>query len=417
VRTTGRRGRGRTPLSALTPIVAIAALAAAIGLGGGSGLAATPSMTGGGKKPEFQTSVPNVVLLDPASDSILFEKNADQPVEPASLAKLMTLEFVFHEVKDGKLKLTDQFTISENAWRKGGAPSHGSTMFAAIHSQVSVDDLIRGIIVDSANDACMALAEGLAGNEAAFGAMLTKRAREIGLEHSNFTNSTGYSDAGLRVTVRDLAQLARYIMKTYPDFYPYFAQRDFAWNKINQQNRNPLLGMGLGADGLKTGETADAGFGLVGSAVQDELRLIVVLAGAKSDKERAEEARKLLDWGFHGFETRVLFAEGQTVGEAKVFGGANSYVPLVGPGIVRVMMPRNSDERLSANIVYTGPVPAPVVKGQPIGKLVVHRGDSLALEVPLRAAEDDGPGSMSKRAMDAVTELMIGLFRAGVDRL
>jgi D-alanyl-D-alanine carboxypeptidase (penicillin-binding protein 5/6) len=371
----------------------------------------------GGKKPEYQTSVPNAVLIEPKSDSILFEKNADQLVEPASLAKLMTLEFVFHQIKEGKLKLTDQFTISENAWRKGGAPSHGSTMFAAIHSQVGVEDLIRGIIVDSANDACMAIAEGLAGNETAFGQMLTKRAREIGLEHSTFTNSTGYSDPGLRVTVRELAELARHIMKTYPEFYPYFAERDFTWNKIHQTNRNPLLALGLGADGLKTGDTAEAGFTLVGSAVQDELRLIVVLAGAKSEKERAEEARKLLEWGFKGFETRVLFAEGQTVGEAKVFGGKTSYVPLVGPGIVKVMMPRNNEERLSARIVYRGPVPAPVAKGQPIGKLEVRRGDSLALEVPLRAAEDVGPGSMSKRAMDAVTELMIGLFRAGVDRL
>jgi D-alanyl-D-alanine carboxypeptidase (penicillin-binding protein 5/6) len=414
-----RRGRGRGLAAGCAAPLRIAVLAVAIGLSAGLGaglaFAATPTMTA--KKGEFQVSVPNAILIEPKSDAILFEKNADQPVEPASLAKLMTLEFVFHQIKEGKLKLTDQFTISENAWRKGGAPSRGSTMFAPIHSQVGVEDLIRGIIVDSANDACMAIAEGLAGNEAAFGEMLTKRAHEIGLEHSTFTNSTGYSDPGLRVTVRDLAELARYIMHTYPDFYPYFAERDFTWNKIHQTNRNPLLAMGLGADGLKTGDTAEAGFTLVGSAVQDELRLIVVLAGAKSDKERGEEARKLLEWGFHGFETRVLFAEGQTVGEAKVFGGKSSYVPLVGPGIVKVMMPRNSDDRLSARIVYTGPVPAPVAKGQPIGKLEVRRGDSLALEVPLRAAEDVGPGSMSKRAMDAVTELMIGLFRAGVDRL
>ena len=408
----GKRGREGWLVAGLA-----APLVAGFVLSAGLALAATPSMTSGGKKAEYQTSVPNAILIDPKSDAILFEKNADQPVEPASLAKLMTLEFVFHQIKEGKLKLTDQFTISENAWRKGGAPSHGSTMFAAIHSQVGVEDLIRGIVVDSANDACMAIAEALAGNEAAFGQMLTKRAREIGLEHSTFTNSTGYSDPGLRVTVRDLAELARHIMQTYPEFYPYFAERDFTWNKIHQTNRNPLLGMGLGADGLKTGDTNEAGFTLVGSAVQDELRLIVVLTGAKSEKERAEEARKLLEWGFHGFETRVLFAEGQTVGEAKVFGGKRSYVPLVGSGIVKVMMPRNSEERLSARIVYTGPVPAPVAKGQPIGKLEVRRGDNLALEVPLRAAEDVGPGSMSKRAMDAVTELMIGLFRAGVDRL
>jgi D-alanyl-D-alanine carboxypeptidase (penicillin-binding protein 5/6) len=416
VRATRAAGRGSGLVAGVAAPPAIAALAGVIALGVSLAFAAPASMTGG-KKPEYQTSVPNAVLIEPKSDSILFEKNAEQPVEPASLAKLMTLEFVFHQIKEGKLKLTDQFTISENAWRKGGAPSHGSTMFAAIHSQVGVEDLIRGIIVDSANDACMALAEGLAGNEAAFGQMLTKRAREIGLEHSTFTNSTGYSDPGLRVTVRDLAELARYIMKTYPEFYPYFAEREFTWNNIHQTNRNPLLGLGLSADGLKTGETAEAGFTLVGSAVQDELRLIVVLTGAKSEKERAEEARKLLEWGFKGFETRVLFAEGQTVGEAKVFGGKTSYVPLVGPGIVKVMMPRNNEERLSARIVYTGPVPAPVAKGQPIGKLEVRRGESLALEVPLRAAEDVGPGSMSKRAMDAVTELMIGLFRAGVDRL
>jgi D-alanyl-D-alanine carboxypeptidase (penicillin-binding protein 5/6) len=338
-------------------------------------------------------------------------------VAPASLAKLMTLEYVFNEIKQGRLKRDDTFRISENAWRKGGAPSHGSTMFAAIHSQVPVEDLIQGIIVDSANDACIAIAEGLAGNETAFGALLTKRAREIGLENSTFTNAEGYSDPNLRVTVRDMAELARHIMQTYPDFYSYFGQRDFTWDKISQQNRNPLLGMGIGADGLKTGETTEAGFNLVGSAVQDNLRLIVVVTGAKSDKERGDEARKMLDWGFHGFEARVLFAEGQTVGEAKVFGGDLSYVPLVGPGIVRVMMPRNANERLIARIVYTGPVPAPVSKGQPIGKLKVWRGDELALEAPLTAAEDVGPGTTMQRAMDAASELMIGLFRAGVNRL
>jgi serine-type D-Ala-D-Ala carboxypeptidase (penicillin-binding protein 5/6) len=365
----------------------------------------------------FQTSVPNALLLDPDSDSVLFAKGGDELVAPASLAKLMTLEFVFNEIKQGRIKLDDEYTISENAWRKGGAPSHGSTMFAAIHSRVRLDDLIHGIIVDSANDACIAIAEALAGNEAAFGAMLTKRAREIGLEKSTFTNATGYSDPNLRVTVRELAQLARHIMQTYPDFYPYFAEREFTWNNIRQQNRNPLLAMGIGADGLKTGETAEAGFNLVGSAVQDNFRLIVVVTGARSEKERAEEARKLLDWGFHGFEGRVLFAEGQTIGEAKVFGGDASYVPLVASGTIRVMMPRNGGEHLMARIVYTGPVPAPVSKGQSIGKLKVWRGDSLALEVPLQAAEDIGTGSMSHRAMDAATELIINLFRAGVNRL
>ena len=365
----------------------------------------------------FQTSAPNALLLDPESDSVLFDKGGDQLVPPASLAKLMTLEFVFNEIKQGRIKLDTEYVISENAWRKGGAPSHGSTMFAALHSRVKVEDLLHGIITDSANDACIAIAEALAGNETAFGEMLTKRAREIGLEKSTFTNATGYSDPNLRVTGRELAYLARHIMQTYPEFYPYFAQREFAWNNIRQHNRNPLLAMGIGADGLKTGETSEAGFNLVGSAVQDNLRLIVVVTGTRSEKERSDEARKILDWGFHGFEARVLFAEGQTIGEAKVFGGASSYVPLIGPGIIRVMTPRNGSERLVARIVYTGPVPAPVTKGQSIGKLKVWRGENLALEVPLQAADDVGTGSMSRRAMDAATELMIGLFHAGVGKL
>jgi serine-type D-Ala-D-Ala carboxypeptidase (penicillin-binding protein 5/6) len=411
-----RRARGLAERS----LGARAAILAAAGLAfftcGTGILGAAPNLTGT-KSEGFQTSVPDAILIEPKSDSILFEKNADQAVEPASLAKLMTLEYVFNEIAHGRLKLDQLFTISENAWRKGGAPSHGSTMFAAIHSQVSLGDLIQGIIVDSANDACMAIAEGVAGNETAFGQMLTKRAREIGLQHSTFTNSTGYTDPGTRVTVRDLAELARYIIKTYPQFYPYFAQRDFTWNKIHQLNRNPLFGMGLDADGLKTGDTKEAGFGLVGSAVQDDRRLIIVLTGAKSDKERADEARKMLDWGFHDFQTRILFAEGQYIGSAKVFGGNVSYVPLAAPGVIQVLVPRNGDQPLTARVDYTGPVPAPIAKGQVIGTLKVWRGGDLALEVPLQAAEDVGRGSMSRRAMDGATELVIGLVRAGFGRL
>jgi serine-type D-Ala-D-Ala carboxypeptidase (penicillin-binding protein 5/6) len=373
---------------------------------------AAPKAEGG-----FQTSVPSAILLDPDSDSILYEKNAEEPVEPASLAKLMTLEYLFNEIKHGRVKLDDTYTISENSWRKGGAPSHGSTMFAAIHSKVSVSDLIQGIIVDSANDACIAVAEALAGNETAFGQLLTKRAREIGLQNSTFTNSTGLSDPNMRVTARDMAELARHIIQTYPDLYPLFAQRDFTWDNIHQQNRNPLLGMGVGADGLKTGETKEAGFNLVGSAVSDNLRLIVVVTGAKTDKERADEAHKLLDLGFHGFKSRVLFAEGQTVGYAKVFDGDHSYVPLIGPGLIKVMIPRDNSEALRARVVYTGPVPAPIVKGQAIAELKVWRGDNLALDVPLQAADDVGNGSMTQRAMDGATELIIGLLRAGVAKL
>lgn len=403
----GRGGRG----------LIAAVLLAAIGVG--FVMAPARSAPAPAAKPEggFQTSAATAILLDPDTDSILYEKNADQPVEPASLAKLMTLEYLFNEIKHGRVKLGDLYTISENAWRKGGAPSHGSTMFAAIHSQVSVSDLIQGIIVDSANDACIAVAEALAGNETAFGQMLTKRAREIGLQNSIFTNSTGLTDPDMHVTARDMAELARYVIKTYPDLYPMFAQRDFTWDKIHQLNRNPLLGMGIGADGLKTGETKESGFSLVGSAVSDNLRLIVVVTGAKTDKDRAEEARKLLDFGFHGFKSQVLFAEGQTVGDAKVFGGDRSYVPLLGSGLIKVMVPRDSSERLSARIVYTGPIPAPISKGQTLAELKVWRGDQLALDVPLYAAESVGKGTMTQRAMDGATELIIGLLRAGVAKL
>jgi D-alanyl-D-alanine carboxypeptidase (penicillin-binding protein 5/6) len=405
------RTQGRAIARALAGIACGAVLFAAF-------TAAEGAPAASGKKEDgFQSAVPAAVLLDADSDSILYEKNGDQPVAPASLAKLMTVEFLFNEIKQSRVKPDDEYIISENAWRKGGAPSHGSTMFAAIHSRVKVSDLLQGIIVDSANDACIAVAEALAGNEASFGQMLTQRARAIGLEISTFTNSTGYSDPNLRVTAREMAELARHIIHTYPDFYSYFGQRDFAWNNIHQQNRNPLLGMGIGADGLKTGETSEAGFNLVGSAIQDNFRLIVVVTGAKSDKERADEAKKLLELGFHDFQARVLFAEGQTVGDAKVFGGDKSYVPLIAPGIVRLMLPRNNSQRLLARIIYTGPVPAPITKGQSIGKLKVWRGENLALEIPLQAADDVGRGSMSQRAMDGATELMIGVLRAGVSKL
>jgi D-alanyl-D-alanine carboxypeptidase (penicillin-binding protein 5/6) len=329
----------------------------------------------------------------------------------------MTAEYVFHEIKEGRIKLTDEYMVSENAWRKGGAPSHGSTMFAALNSKVSVDDLLHGMIIQSANDACIVLAEGIAGNEAEFGNKLTQRAREIGLEKSVFTNSNGLPDPNEKVTTRELAILARHIIRTYPDFYPLFAQADFTWNKIRQQNRNPLLGALNGADGLKTGYTKEAGYGLVGSAVQNDLRLIVAVTGVNTAKERADEAKKALEWGFRNFEQRAIFAEGQTIGTAKVFGGASGRVALKADGEVKVMLPKSGAERLIARIVYSGPVPAPVTEGTPIGNLKVWRNDNLILTMPLKAAENVGKGNMPQRAFDAVTEMIIALFRAGAERL
>jgi D-alanyl-D-alanine carboxypeptidase (penicillin-binding protein 5/6) len=348
---------------------------------------------------------------------VLFARNPDDLVFPASLAKLMTVEYVLNEIKEGRLSIDDQFTISENAWRKGGAPSRGSTMYAAIHSRVRVDDLLRGVIIQSGNDACIALAEGLAGNETAFAEKLTKRAREIGLSKSVFANSNGLPDPNLQVTVRELAVLARHIIQTYPESYKLYGEREFTWNKIRQQNRNPLLAMNIGADGMKTGFTKEAGYNLVGSATQNGLRLIVVVAGLKTAKDRADEARKLLEWGFRSFEVRVLFGEGQTVGEAKVFGGQNARVNLVSDRPVKVMIPKGGNDKLLARLVYNGPVPAPVREGQRIGRIKVWRNDTLALDAPLQAGAAVERGSVPQRAFDAATELVITLFRKGADRL
>jgi D-alanyl-D-alanine carboxypeptidase (penicillin-binding protein 5/6) len=378
-------------------------------------VAAVPAAAQQKKDDNFQTSVPHAILIEAESGSILYERAADELVYPASLAKLMTAEFIFNELHKGNITLEDEAVISENAWRTGGAPSHTSSMFAPIHSKVKVSDLLRGIIVQSGNDACIAIAEGLAGNEAAFGVKLTDRAREIGLTKSTFTNATGLHDPGLKVTARELGKLAQHIIKTYPDFYKIYGEREFTWNKIRQFNRNPLLSWG--ADGMKTGFTKEAGYGLVASTEQNGMRLIVVVMGAKAEKERADEARKLLEWGFRSFESRVLFAEGQTVGEAKVFGGDKGYVALVGAGPIRLMVPRNLNEKILARVTYTGPLSAPVERGRPTGVLKVWRGDNIALEVPLQTGDDVGKGSISQRAFDAVAESVITLFRAGAERL
>jgi serine-type D-Ala-D-Ala carboxypeptidase (penicillin-binding protein 5/6) len=376
-------------------------------------LAAIAATAPGQKKEEFATAAPYAILIDADSGSVLFEKAADQSTPPSSMAKLMTSEVVFHELTESKLKLDDEFQISEDAWRRGGAPSHTSSMFAPIYSRVRVQDLLTAAIVQSANDACIALAQGIAGNETAFAIKMNARAKEIGLTSSNFTNATGLPDPGLKSTVRDLAKLAQYLIKTYPDFYKYYGEKEFTWNKIRQQNRNPLLAMNIGADGLKTGYTEDGGYGLVGSAERDGLRLIVVINGLKSEKERGEEGRRLLEWGFHGFETKMLFAEGQIVGEARLFGGEQMHVSLVGQDVIALMVPRGNNDRISAKVVYNGPVIAPVARGQPIGKLRVSRGDRVALEAPLIAAESVGRGGMARRALDAVGELVIGLIRSG----
>ena len=364
-------------------------------------------LTGGAHAaPGYETSAPRAVLIDYDTGTVLFEKDADRSVPPASLAKLMTVEVVFRELKQGRWHLDDEFTVSENAWRRGGASSGGSTMFLPLHARVKLGDLIQGIIIQSGNDACIVVAEALAGSEAGFAEVLNRRAQEIGLLHSHFADSNGLPDPDERVTMRDLATLAAHIIREYPDYYHYFGEQEFTFNKIKQGNRNPLLTMGIGADGLKTGHTAEAGFGLVGSAVRNGQRLIVAMNGMKSAKERAEEGRKLLEWGFRAFEPKALFEAGQTVGEAEVFGGEEDKVAAVPQRAIKLLVPRGSGNGLHSKMAYSGPIQAPVAQGQRLGTLQVMDGDAVVLEAPLYAAKTVERGSLFRRAWQAVRNLI-----------
>ncbi len=407
-----RAATGRAWRSLIAAVVAIA-------VGWGGVVYAANNSVQGAKKEEggFDGDAPTAILIEANSGSVLFEKNADELRAPSSMMKLMTAETVFHAIKQGEVKLTDEYRISENAWRKGGAPSGGSTMFAAIHSKISVDDLLHGAIIHSGNDACIALAEGIAGNERIFADMMTKRARELGLTQSTFANSNGLPDPGNKMTVRELAKLARYVVQTYPDLYKLFGEREFTWNKIRQQNRNPLLLSLEGADGLKTGFTKEGGYGMVGSAVQNGLRLIVVVNGLDDPDDRASEAKKMLEWGFRNFEARTLFAAQQLVGYAKVFGGESRSVKLASPEPIKVMVQKNGADKLIARVIYSGPVRAPIEAGQPVGVVRVWRGTKVAMEAPVFAAEPVGKGSTMRRAIDGASELVIGMFRAGAEKL
>ena len=360
---------------------------------------------------EYQTIAPFAFLIDTDTGTVLFEKNADQPMAPASTAKIMTAEVAFHDLKEGRLKRDDQFVVSAHAWRDGGARSGGSSSFLAVNSSVRVEDLLRGLIIQSGNDAAITLAEGIAGSEEAFAKRMNDRAREIGLEHSNFANPWGRGDPAQKVTARDMARLAHYVIDTYPEDYKIFGEREFTWNKIRQVNRNPLLTMNIGADGLKTGDIAESGFGLVGSAVQNGQRLILVINGLKSARDRANEAQKLLAWGFRSFEQRTLFVAGDLVGTAAVYGGAQSSVDLAAEKDAKLLVQRGSAERLSGKIVYTGPLPAPIEAGAEVAHLKILRGDRELVDYPLRTAEAVPVGALPHRALDAGVELVGNLIR------
>jgi serine-type D-Ala-D-Ala carboxypeptidase (penicillin-binding protein 5/6) len=364
----------------------------------------------------FQTLAPQAILYDVESRSTLFEKGADELMTPASMVKLMTALVVFEEIGQGRLKLEDEMVVSENAWRRGGAVSGGSTMFALPNSRIKVSDLLSGLLVQSGNDAAIALAEGVAGSEDNFVKLMNERAGKIGLVRSVFRNTMGFAHPEQRVTAREMALLGEHIIRTYPEFYKLFGQREFTWNRVRQQNRNPLLTMDIGADGLKTGNIDDSGFGLVGSAVQNGQRLIVVVNGLRSARDRAQEARKLLEWGFRNFEGREVFSADDVIGEVSVFGGEKSSVAVSTGRAVKLLLPRGTSDRVRGRIVYKGPVLAPVAKGAEIGRLQIERGDIKALDVPVFAAESVASGPLTKRATEAAIELSTGWFRKALSR-
>ncbi|MEX2642403.1 MAG: D-alanyl-D-alanine carboxypeptidase family protein [Acetobacterales bacterium] len=329
---------------------------------------------------EMSTPAKQAILMDAETGAVLFEKNPDQRTGPASMSKLMTLYLLFDRLKRGDLSLEDRFLVSEKAWRKGG-----SKMFVEVGDRVSVEDLIRGIVVHSGNDATIVVAEGLAGSEEAFAAEMTARAHEIGMTNSHFVNASGWPDPEQYVTARDLATLALRLIQDFPAYYHYFAEIEFTYSDIRQGNRNPLLYRDLGVDGLKTGHTEEAGFGLAASAERNGQRLMLVVHGLDGMKSRSQESERLLDWGFRTFKNYKLFTTGEAVDQAQVWLGQEPRVPLLVPRDLTVTMKRKSRSEMQARIVYQGPVPAPVVAGDRIGSLVVSAPDFETVEIPLVA--------------------------------
>ncbi len=365
----------------------------------------------------FQTIAPYAILYDMNTKSVLFEKDADKPVPPASLAKLMTAVVVFQEIAAGRLKLDDEMVVSANSWRKGGAVAGNSAMFLTPGQRPKLHELISGLIVASGNDAALTLAEGISGSEENFVKLMNERAKALGLKNSTFANPTGLPDPVQKVSVRDLLILSEYIIREHPDLYKYFALKEFTWGKTRQQNRNPLISSDPNADGLKTGNTEEAGFGLAGSTMVNGQRLIVVINGLKSATDRALEARKLLDWGYRNFEPHVLFNTGTTIGTAKVFGGSQNSVPLVASAEVKTLVPRGDLAKMSATITYVGPLKAPIAKNTEVARLKVRRGDIRVLDIPLLAGEDVTEGTLNQRAQDAAWEFVTSGVKRGFNKL
>jgi D-alanyl-D-alanine carboxypeptidase (penicillin-binding protein 5/6) len=336
----------------------------------------------------IETQARQAIIVDANTGTVLMEKNADDLMTPSSMSKLMTVYMVFERLKDGSLKMTDELPVSETAWKKN-YKSEGSLMFLPVHSMVKVSDLLRGVIIQSGNDACSVLAEGLAGSEEAFAERETRKSRDIGLTKSTFKNASGWPVPGHQMTARDLSVLARRLILDFPEYYPIFGEKSFVFNNIKQDNRNPLIWQNIaGADGLKTGHTEDGGYGEVGSAIRDGRRVIVVLNGMASIKMRAEESERLIEWSFREFDDYKLFKAGETVTDAEVWLGQEKTVPLSVATDVMVTLPRTVRHDMKVTVNFNGPLPAPIKKGAEVGTVTITAPGTQPVNIPLQAAAD-----------------------------
>ena len=351
----------------------------------------------------FDSSASQAILMDFITGAILLEKDSDTPVPPASLSKLMTSYMVFEEIRRGGLSLNDMLPVSEKAWRMGG-----SKMFVEVGHDVSVQDLLRGVIVQSGNDACIVLAETIAGSEDAFSDLMTEQSYKIGLSNSTFKNATGWPHPEHRMSARDVALLTKKIILDYPDLFSFFAEKEFTYNEIRQGNRNPLLYKNIGADGMKTGHTREAGYSLAATATQQGRRLILVLMGLESARQRAVEAERLFDWGFRKFNNYQLFAAGDTVAKADIWLGKIARVPLIIEENLTVTLPRDGREELRVSVAYNSPISAPINTGDVAATLRVKLPDSNMIELPLIAGKTVERAGLFGRLSGALSYMLFG---------
>ncbi|GHC66817.1 D-alanyl-D-alanine carboxypeptidase family protein [Neogemmobacter tilapiae] len=351
----------------------------------------------------FESQATAIWVYDVTTHTVLMDKNGETPVPPASMSKLMTINMLFEALKDGRVTMDTTFGVSSKAKAMGG-----STMFLNEQDRPTVSDLIHGMIINSGNDACVVVAEGLAGTEEAFARQMTERAHALGMDQSNFANASGWPDPAQRMSMRDLGIIALRLIEEFPEYYPIFAQTEFNYKDRapdNRFNRNPLLKLGIGADGLKTGHTSEAGYGLVGSVKQGDRRIIFAMAGLPSEAARAEEAERVANWAFRQFSLKTLAKADQQVAMADVFMGDAATVGLVPAEDLVRLVPAAVQGQVTAEVVYQGPLAAPIAKGQPLAELVLHIPDLPDARVPLVAAHDVGKGGFMTRLMTAAKVL------------